>query len=100
MRVIAKKTLVEFCRQHPDAEGALKAWHDEARESQWKSPHDIKHHYPKASLCANRRVVFNICGNRYRLIAEIQYEAGIVWIKFIGTHAEYDQIDAGTVSQH
>jgi mRNA interferase HigB len=100
MRVIAKSTLRNFWARHTDAQGALQAWHDEALAATWKTPHDIKNHYPAASICANNRVVFNVCGNKYRLIAEIQYAAGIVWVKFLGTHAEYDLVDASTVSVH
>jgi mRNA interferase HigB len=100
MRVIAKSTLRQFWGRHQDAQGALEAWHDEAIAAKWKTPHDIKQHYAAASLCANNRVVFNICGNKYRLVVEIQYSAAIVWVKFVGTHAEYDRIDVGTYGRH
>jgi mRNA interferase HigB len=100
MRVIAKNTLRQFWNRHKDAQGTLEAWHDEALAAQWKTPHDIKRKYPAASICANNRVVFNICGNKYRLVIEIQYACAIAWIKFIGTHAEYDLIDVTTVGSH
>ena len=100
MRVIAKSTLRHFWSRHKDAQGTLEAWHDEAIATKWKTPHDIKKQYPTASICANNRVVFNICGNKYRLVVEVQYAAGIVWIKFIGTHTEYDLIDVTTIGSH
>lgn len=88
MRVIAKRTLKEFWSQseYADSEGALTSWYDEACKAKWKKPQDIKDFYRSASMCANNRVVFNIAGNKYRLVVEIQYRAEIVWIKFIGTH--------------
>ncbi len=94
MRVIARKTLREFWNIHPDSEGALKAWFYEAVNSQWNSPADIKKKYPHASILADNRVVFNIKGNTYRLVVKINYNYGQVFIRFIGTHAEYDKIDA------
>lgn len=102
MRIIAKKTLRQFWAQkrYADARGPLEAWHDEVCSSVWKNPQEIKKHYATASFCGNNRVVFNIGGNKYRLVVEVQYAAGIVWVKFIGTHAEYDQIDVETVSDY
>lgn len=100
MRVIAKSTLRNFWARHKDAQGALEAWHGAALAANWKTPHDIKREYPAASICAKNRVVFNICGNKYRLVAEVQYAAGIVWVKFVGTHAEYDLIDVATIKLH
>lgn len=100
MRVIAKSTLRNFWMRHRDAKGALEAWHDEALAAHWKTPHDIKRDCPAASICADNRVVFDICGNKYRLVVEVQYVAGIVWVKFVGTHAEYDLIDVSRVSSH
>jgi len=97
MRVIALRALLEFWQRHPDAEHALKAWYGEAKHGTWTGPADVKRKYGSASIIGSQRVVFNICGNKYRLIAAINYDAGIVFIKFIGTHAEYDNIDAGTV---
>lgn len=97
MRVIAKSTLREFWSKHPDAKDALDAWHDDADRSTWESPADIKARYPSVSILAGNRVVFNIRGNNYRLIAQIHYNTGRVYIRFVGTHAEYDQIDAETI---
>ena len=97
MKVIAIKILRDFWEQHPDAEHPLKAWFDEARKTTWSSPSDIKAQYRNASILKNRRVVFNIKGNDYRLIVAVAYRFGAVYIKFIGTHKEYDGIDAETV---
>ena len=97
MRVIAIATLRDYWEANPPAEQPLKAWYDEAKAATWKSPQDIKNAYRNASFIANNRVVFNIKGNDYRLIVAVAYRVGIVYVKFIGTHAEYDQIDAATI---
>ena len=68
--------------------------------SNWRTPHDIKDQFAGASICGNNRVVFNVGGNKYRLVVEVQYKAGIVWVKFVGTHAQYDRIDVETVNDH
>ena len=94
MRIIAKKQLINFWRIHPDAEQQLKAWHDEVVHASWKKPQDIKNQYRNASFIAGNRVVFNIKGNDYRLIVHIDYLRKIVRVKFIGTHSEYDKINA------
>lgn len=97
MRIIAKSTLRDFWLQHADAEQALKAWFQETSRSAWDHPNDIKTEYPSASILSNNRIVFNIKGNRYRLIVKINFKYQMVWIRFIGTHAEYDKIDAENV---
>ncbi|MCP2045349.1 type II toxin-antitoxin system HigB family toxin [Pontibacter sp. HSC-36F09] len=94
MRVIAKRTLRDFWEKHADSEQQLKAWYNEAEQADWKSPNDIKKDYPSASILEDNRMVFNIKGNNYRLIVRINYKYGVVWIRFIGTHAEYDKVDA------
>lgn len=94
MRIISRKTLREFWEKHKDCEQQLKSWYKEAEEANWKSPKDIKKDYPSASILADNRVVFNIKGNTYRLIVKINYDYGMVWIRFTGTHAEYDKINA------
>ncbi|HXL56399.1 MAG TPA: type II toxin-antitoxin system HigB family toxin [Chitinophagaceae bacterium] len=94
MRVIAKKILREFWEKHPDCEQQLKAWFQETSKTEWKNIKDIKREYPSASFLADNRVVFNIKGNHYRLIVKINYDYQMVWIRFIGTHAEYDNINA------
>ncbi len=76
---------------------SLKAWYYEAKQAQWHAPTDVKAQYPKASIVGNNRVVFNISGNRYRLVVEFHYASGIGYIRFIGTHAEYDKIDVETI---
>jgi mRNA interferase HigB len=94
VRIISRKTLREFWEKHKDCEQQLKSWYKEAEEAYWKSPKDIKKDYPSASILADNRVVFNIKGNTYRLIVKINYDYGMVWIRFAGTHAEYDKINA------
>lgn len=94
LRVIAKKILKNFWETHPDAERYLKCWYREAEESVWKNPNEIKREYPSASILEDNRVVFNIRGNKYRLIIRINYHYQMIWIRFVGTHAEYDKIDA------
>ena len=94
MRIIAKKILREFCQKHPDCAQQLKAWFQETSKSKWKNPNEIKKEYPNASVLAGNRIVFNIKGNRYRLIVRINYDYQMMWIRFIGTHSEYDKIDA------
>jgi len=94
MRVISLKTLKLFWERHPDAEKPLRAWYAEAKKAQWQSPRDIKAEYRTASILGNNRVVFNIKGNTYRLVVAVRYEFQIAYIRFIGTHAEYDKIDA------
>ncbi len=97
MRVIAVSTLRAFCERYPDAEQPLKAWYEEATSASWSQPADIKVQYRSASVLKNRRVVFNIKGNDYRLIVAIAYKLQIVYVKFVGTHKEYDAVDAETV---
>jgi mRNA interferase HigB len=97
MRIVAKKTLLTFIEKHARAQQALLAWHAEAARAAWKTPQDIKAHYASASFVGANRVVFNIKGNDFRLIAAVAYRIGVVYIKFVGTHAEYDKIDAATV---
>ena len=99
MRIIAKKTLVDFWEHpnHRDAEQPLKAWYAEAKHADWKTPAEIKAHYRNASIVGDNRVVFNIAGNKYRLVVKFHYNTGIGYIRFVGTHGEYDQIDVETV---
>ena len=97
MRIIARKTLRAFWGQRPDAEGPLKAWYAEVKGAQWTSPAEIKAQYGSASILKNGRVVFNIGGNKYRLVVHINYAVDIVYIRFVGTHREYDAIDAEVI---
>jgi len=97
LRVIAKKILRDFWDSHADSEQQLKAWYQETSKADWTTPNGIKTEYPSASFLAGNRAVFNIEGNHYRLIVKINYEYQMVWIRFIGTHTEYDKIDAKTI---
>lgn len=94
MRVIKRKTLEDFWKSHKDCEEQLKAWFYEARHAKWNSFSDIKRKFSSADVIPGDRVVFNIKGNKYRLIVKIKYSLSIVYIRFIGTHAEYDKVDA------
>ena len=99
MRIIARSTLRSFWekKDYRDSEQPLKAWFDEAKHAEWKKPADIKRLYRNASFVANNRVVFNIHGNKYRLVIAVKYEFAISYIRFIGTHNQYDKIDAGSI---
>ena len=97
MRIIAVSTLREFWKKYPDALEPLSAWVAVVSRAQWSQPADIKAQYQNASILKNRRAVFNIKGNDYRLIVAIAYQLGIVYIKFVGTHKQYDAVDAETV---
>lgn len=93
MRVIALSTLKTFWEKHPDAELPLRSWYAEASRAKWKTSADIKAAYRSASFVANRRVVFNIKGNDYRLVVAVKYGIGLMYIRFVGTHGQYDKID-------
>jgi len=98
VQIIAKRTLVQFWQCHPRAELPLKTWHSMANRAQWTAPADVKAEFgATVDFLADNRLVFDIAGNRYRLIVHAAYRYKRVLIKFIGTHAEYDKIDAGTV---
>lgn len=94
MRIIARRTLRTFWESgHANAEQPLKAWFAEASRTTWKSMADVRRRYPSASVIDNERVVFNIGGNNYRLVVKIWFPAQAIWIKFVGTHREYDELD-------
>lgn len=97
MRVVAKKMLRDFWEKYADAEEQLKTWYKEASRAKWKNPADIKEEYARASILKGGRVVFDICGNKYRLVVDINYLRQWVFIRFIGTHTDYDKIDANTI---
>jgi mRNA interferase HigB len=100
VRVISKQTLRRFWESSPgraDARRALECWHREAKRAEWSSPKDIKGQYATASVLKGGRIVFNIFGNRYRVVVRINFAHQIVFIRFVGTHAMYDKIDAETV---
>ena len=98
MRVIAVRTLKDYLTEHHQAEQALLSWYEEAITAAWNSPNDLKAQYRNASVLTSKRVVFNIHGNNYRLIVDIEYRLKIVFIVWFGTHKQYDQIDAKTIS--
>jgi mRNA interferase HigB len=98
MRVIAVKTLKEFWESAPEAEQALLAWYEEAEAAQWANPNELKQQYRNASIITDKRVIFNIHGNSYRLIVDIEYRLKIVFIVWFGTHKQYNKIDAKKVS--
>lgn len=93
MRIISKKALREFWKRHPTAEEPLLAWYREVERADWDTPAKVKAMYRSASIVGNNRVVFNIKGNAYRLVVKINYPYRVVYIRFIGTHTEYDAVD-------
>jgi mRNA interferase HigB len=97
VRVIARPILIQFVKRHKDAEQSIRAWYHEVKKAEWESSNEIKALYGAASVLKNGRVVFNICGNKYRLIVAMKYKPKIVYIRFIGTHQDYDLIDAETI---
>ena len=96
-RVFAKRTIREYWEKHAETEQYLKTWYDTVKNAEWRSPSDVKHTYSTASILKSGRLVFNIKGNDYRLVAKINFEKQWLFIRFIGTHSEYDRIDANTV---
>jgi len=98
MRIISVKTLKEFWLKFPHAEQALLSWYEEAEAANWNNPNELKSQYRNASVLTDKRVVFNIHGNTYRLIVDIEYRLKIVFVVWFGTHKQYDKIDAKKVS--
>jgi mRNA interferase HigB len=96
-RIFAKSTLREFWEKHPDSEQYLKTWYDTAMSSVWETPSDVKQAYATASILKNSRIVFNIKGNAYRLVVQFNFGKQWIFIRFIGSHSEYDKIDANTI---
>jgi len=97
LRVISIKTLRTFWEKHADSQQQLKAWYQEAEKAIWKNSNELKAEYPSASILEDNRICFNIKGNHYRLIVRINFTHQMMWIRFVGTHAEYDKIDANTI---
>jgi mRNA interferase HigB len=99
LRIIAQRMLREFWQmpKYRDSEQALKAWYAFARDANWKNPHDVKKQFATASIIGNRRVVFNIAGNKYRLIVHFHFNTAIGYVRFVGTHKQYDKIDAESI---
>jgi len=96
-RIYAKSTLREFWEKFPVTEQYFKTWYDTAMNSDWKSPSDVKQTYANASILKENRIVFNIKGNSYRLVTKFNFEKQWIFIRFVGSHTEYDKIDANTV---
>jgi mRNA interferase HigB len=94
MNVISKRTLILFYEKHPEAKTALEVWYADAKKSVWNTPDDIKKIYASASFLKDNRIVFNIKGNDFRLIVHIDYPRKIVRVKFIGTHSQYEKVNA------
>jgi mRNA interferase HigB len=97
MRIISRRRLVEFWELHPDAEQPLRAWYTEAKKASWNSPAEVKATYRSVSILSNKRVVFNVKGNTYRLVLVVDYDHGKMFIRFVGTHEEYNRIDAAKI---
>jgi mRNA interferase HigB len=97
MHIITRQKLIACWKAHPGVEKALTAWEKEVEHARWQSPDDIKARYRSADFLPGNRVVFNIKGNHYRLVVKIHYNTGVIYIRFVGTHEEYDQIDAETI---
>ena len=97
VNVIKRKTLQDFWERHADAKGDLTAWFHEAKHAEWTCFAEIKARYSSADVLPGNRVVFNIHGNTYRLIVRFDYKCRLAFIRFVGTHAEYDKIDAETI---
>ena len=97
MRVVAKRTSRQFWEQYPDAQGPLEAWHAEADKACWENPQQIKEQFGSASILKGGRIVFNVGGNKYRLVLAMDYRRRACYVKFLGTHRQYDAIDAETV---
>lgn len=96
-RIFAKSTLRAYWMKHPETEQYLKTWYDTSMNSNWETPNDVKQTYATASILKNSRVVFNIKGNSYRLVVKFNFEKHWAFIRFIGTHKEYDKIDVNNI---
>lgn len=97
LRIIARKTLRTFWEGHADSEQSLKSWYREMEKGTWATINEMKTQYPSASILKGNRIVFNIKGNKYRLISKMNFQYQVCWIRFIGTHAEYDKINANEI---
>jgi len=97
MRIISKSTLRQFWENYPEAKDSLRAWHEEVLKADWATPQQLKTQFHHASILKSSRVVFNIKGNDYRLVVKINYPYRVVYIRFVGTHSQYDKIDAETI---
>ena len=98
MRIIATNTIQNYWEDYPESEQALKAWIQEAEKAKWGSPQELKGHFRSASILTRKRIIFNINGNRYRLIVDIEFRLQIIFVVWFGDHNDYDQIDAQTIA--
>lgn len=99
MRIIARNTLVGYSQAHPETKPSLERWFELTKAAKWGSTNDVLATFPKATILNGERVKFEVSGGNYRMIVAFRFDHGIAWIKFLGTHTEYDRIDALTVSQ-
>jgi mRNA interferase HigB len=97
MQILPAEAVLDYCRRYPEAQQQLLAWHADAAASHWSRPIEVKNRFSSVSILADNRLVFNIKGNRYRLVVKVNYELGIVMIKFFGSHVDYDRIDAESI---
>jgi mRNA interferase HigB len=95
MKLLGKQLLYEFVKNHADARSQIDSWQAEVEEMQWDTPNELKFRYPKASILKERQVIFDICGNKYRIWTQISYQNKVVLIKNVGTHKEYDKWNLG-----
>lgn len=100
MNIHNRGTLIKFWKKHADSKKPLEMWYNDVASKNWRKPNDVIADFATADILTNDRVVFNIKGNKYRLIASLNYQKGWLFIKFIGTHAEYNKIDAATIEIH
>ena len=97
MRIIAQRTIREFWEKQPDSEEALRTWFRESSGGKWYNPNQLKDHFGHSRILGANRIIFNICSNKYRLLVEVNYQRGWFFIRFIGTHSEYDRINPNTI---
>ena len=97
MHIIARKTIREFWERHPDAEDSLRSWHNQVEKENWDTPQQVRENHPNVRMIGRNRAIFNIRGNRYRLVVQIDYMMKRVYVRFVGTHSEYNNIDAREV---
>jgi mRNA interferase HigB len=98
MRIIARNTLVQFWEKHPETKVPLARWYETVKAAAWKAPEEVQRAFPKAKVLNGERIRFEIAGGNYRLVVAFDFRRKAAFVKFIGTHAEYDKIDALTVS--
>src|SRR5579862_6033133 len=97
MRIIVFRTLREFWEEHPDSEQQLRAWYQDAKRAEWKTPTEVKDAHRNASIVANNRIIFNIKRNDYRHVVQVRHDLQIIYIRLVGSHMDYDKIDATTI---